>query len=944
MDEEKFFIQEFKNLINLFNQDKKNLLRKLILILSNPLNTKGKSSKQEIEDITDIVNNYERHSEIKFNESISISCQKQLDIFINKYSHESEVNKTILKNFQEVNNIKTIRDTLEKSNIKEFSTFSQIQEADQTFEKVIAKLLLNYDKTNNFLSILNDPIVNYYGLSVKKFKNIFLLNVIFIDNYKSEESLLLLKSSNPLKIDNMLIDYINNIRTSPLDYLNDFNILKDNLLSDKEHISREKVKSFIDILKLNEPMQILNRKLLLDELAQKVLSKQQITKKAINNEIFFFDFDEKLMIEYCKNFIKSNENLQFIGCVSKYSQSPFEIINHLLFSDHTSTKKEIQLLFKDQNISSIGLSTEIKEEFIFILIILVNDANSITKIELSEVFIRELTKLRKNPLELIPEIEQMRRKYENIDRYSFLKDSIENLLEYLHHAKSLPEIEINEDLNMACKEYCNFLIDPKTNNQFYTEEDELLRLRLEDYVHGFKNTCQYVIYQDKDISEIIFNLLLEENVRINKKGVVFLGKNFKYYGIAERIIRGKSLIVLIFTDYIQRSSNVMERLKAQFLSNLNLVRRYPRAIIKYLYNFPENTSAIYDTYKNDKEKNELDKLADFLFNAKNIAALEEREKLTLVSEKYIMDIINKKSMLDESGKKDIEDCKNASSSSLNFSSVINEININHIELNDRILLNNENPDLLKIIFNKDLEIPLYLQNIGLNDFTNSKKGIIAILLNTTFREILFSAAYKIFGITINEKRRILYMILCDEIIQKIPLNEYYLPDKARFLRPNLNDDEENEIRNNFHKLDISNKGRIFPKFLIELMENNNLAEKNIIYYTALKLFLSESYKIASNQGIDIENFIDYCKKAITLLSLRENVILFNILKIKSKAKEINFEDFKKILIDQNYKFLESEAESIFENICYPDYTISQKKFLDTMEAIKKMRSGNQKDK
>ena len=936
MDEEKYLINEFKNIINLFNKDKKKLKERLNYILSNPLNTGEKSTKNELEGITEEINKNVRNSELIYNDDISKACQRQLEFFIDKHSHHSSFDRKSFKKFNEVANIKAIQESLNIFNVFDFNSFSQIQEAGENLEKIIAKLLLNYDKTNNFISIINDSLINYYGVCVKKFKDTFLLSIIFLDDLKSEDPNLSTKPNRILKIDNLLVDYINEIRTNPSDHINDFLVLYHSLNKEEEVNSRDKIQTFLDILKSKVSMPALNKTILLDELALKLLSKQLLSLKVLENNMLIFDIKEQELIEYSKNYFKSNSNFRVIGCGCKNTQNPQQILNNLLFFNNLKENKtEIELLFKEVNLNNIGIAFEIKHDYFLIFIVLVDNPNSISKLSLSELFQRELKRLRENPKELIPEFEQLKKTYNNINRYTGLTVSLEDLIDHMHHSNTLPEIELNEDLSLCCKEYCNFLIDPKNNNQFYTEDDDLLRLRLDEYVHGFKNTCEFVIYQNKDISEIMLNLLLEENVRVNKKGLVFFGKHFKYYGIAERRIRDKSLVVIIFTDYIQPTSYLQERLKSQLLKDLTLLRRYPRAMIKYLHNFKENPDAFYDPYKLEKDKNEIDKLADFLFKAKSLSPLEEKEAITLLAEKYVFNIINKKSMLDESGKKDTEDHKDGSSTSLKMESIINQVNLNTISFDYKI----NNDDSLRKLFANDIEMPLKIENIAINNFNDSKKGLIEILLEKKFRIAILSSIYKFFGLSINEKRQSLFLILCDEAKQKTPLNDYLLPNRSRFVRPNLTDDEESEIKNNFRNLDILNKGRIYPKFIMNLMKKNNLIEKNIIYFTALQLYSYEKQEESLFNGIDIETFIEYITRTLSLLSLKENVILFNILKSKSKARDIGFEEFKQILTEQNFKFIETEAEDIFNNICYPDSSISQKRFVETMDAIKRMRKG-----
>ncbi len=941
MDEEKFFLQEFKNLINLYNKNKLQFLDKLVFILSNPLNTNGKSVIKEIEQMSEIINTNQRNSDITYNEEISKSCEARLEFFLNKNTNLSKFDRNILKKFQEENNINDIQDSLDKCNIKDFSLFSLVQESGETFEKIIAKLILYYDKTNNILSILNNPIISFYGFGVRKFKEDYLLNIIFLDKYTYEQPILNTKGSNFTKLDNKLLDFINKIRTNPEDYKNYFNKLMNNSEIENGSLSIDRIKKFNDILTKYKSMHNFNRKIILDVLSQKILSKYQTLSNFVNGEISIFRFNENDMIEYSKNYIKTDENIRIIGFICKHTENQQEILKNLLFSNNNiSNRNYLDLLFDNLNLINIGISFEIKNDLLYLIIILVNDVEKISLINLAELFKKELKKLRNNPKELIPEIEKIKNTYNNIERYSSLADNIEYLLGYLSQSKTFPEIEENEDLNDACKEYCSFLIDPKQKN-FYTEDDDLLRLRLGHYVHGFKNTCQFVIYHNKDISEIILNLLLEENVKVNKKGLVFLGKYFKFYGIAERVIRGKTLLVLIFTDYIQKFSNVNERLKSHFLKDLTILRKYPRAMIKYLYDTNEDKPSYYDIYKIEKIKNKKDVLSDFLFNAKVLPPLEEKHSLTLISEKFIFDIINKKTVLIESDNKDTKDYKENTSKFFNLEHIINEVNLNQIR--SRKDTKNNNLDLLKNLFTQDLEIPKHLQNIAITNFNVSRKAIFEILFNEEYRSILFSPLYKYFGISINEKREFLYIILCDDLNEKIPLVDYNISVKTRFLRPNITKDEEEEIKNNFKKLDVSNKGKIFPHLLINLMEKNNLSEKNIIYYISLQLYLSEKNTKALNIGITIEEFIEYTKKALSLLSLKENIILFNLLKSKTKSRNIDFNEFKSVLIEQNFKFLDSEAESIFSNICYPDTSISQKVFVDTMESIRKISNRYQQE-
>lgn len=938
MDEEKYLAQEFKNLINLFNKNKNQLKSRLNYILKNPLNTGEKSTKIEVEALTEEIEKNARVSELMHHDDISNACQRQLESFIDKHSHQLSFDSKSFKKFNEVTNVKAIQDSLNKCNVFEFNTFSQIQEAGETFEKIIAKLIINYDKTNNFISIINDSAINYYGVCVKRFKDTFLLSVIFLDDLKSEDQNLRLKKNKLIKIDNILVDFINEIRANPSEHIHDFLVLYNNLNLEKDLTAREKIKTLLDILKGKQSMPLLNKRILLDEIAQKLLSKQLLNLKTFEDTTPLFDLKEQDLIEYSKNYFKIETKFTIIGCCCKNTQNPQQILNNLLFFNNLNTdKKEIESLFNEESLKNIGMAFDIKNDYIITLIVLIDDPDSVSKLNLSELFQKELKRLRDNPKEFIPEFEQFKKTYNNIYRYSSLKDNLEDLIDYLHHSNPLPQIELNDDLSLCCKEYCNFLIDPKNNNQFYTEDDDMLRLRLNEYVHGFKNTCEFVIYQNKDIGEIMLNLLLEENVKVNKKGLVFLGKHFKYYGIADRKIRERSMIVVIFTDYIQPTSYLKERLKSQFLKDLNLLRRYPRALIKYLYNFKENPDAFYDTYKPEKAKTEIDLLADFLFKAKNLPPLEEKEAITLVAEKYVFNIINKKSMLEESGKKDTEDHKDSSSKSLKMESIINQVNLNNISL-ERKMINDI--DSLTKLFSNDLELPFNIEEIAVNNFIDSKKGLIEILLESRYRESILSPVYKFFGLSLNEKRQSLLLILCDELKQKIPLNDYLLPNKARFVRPNLTDDEESEIKNNFRNLDLSNKGRIYPKFIMDLMKKNNLVEKNIIYFTALQLYSYEKPEEAKYKGIDLETFIEYVRRTLSLLSLKENVILFNILKSKSKARVIGFEEFKTILEEQNFKFIETEAESIFQNICYPDYSISQKRFVETMDAIRQMRRGN----
>lgn len=1062
MDEELFYEKEFTSLCKIFNEDKDSFLEKIELILTNPLNNNNyKNKNSKIQEIKQFLNNQSVENSngknLLINDSINKACQRQIELIINNYEKSGE-----LKDFDKYfhNNPSTkeknIQDSLNKYyniNTNKLIDFYQIQEKGKSLENIIAKLLnafdisrikpkkINYKDNNKYdiLSIITSGNFNTYGVGLKKYYSNtnnneyeLIFNIIFLNEEASklaqckdnddstaiaDETKFENKNTSNLnnvsienineinfnKIDKLVIDYINQIRSFPIENISEFSVLLSSKLREfsinKFHFDEAKIKSLMSILKNNKQLPKLERRINLDELAKKLLLNKSTTQSFFNSINSQQNMDLSNVI---KAYVAESENLSLEICGVQIEKedinlndifNEFDALSQILFTKGNELDF-INKFFVDDQIKSLGLAFELSEDiinFLFIFAKVENSKYAVSRdiysnksyseansdqnnnsynretssesweVQLKDLFKEELKRLRKNPRDFIPEIQQMKKTYTNINRYSGLKDNIDDILVFLNQATPLPEIELDTQLSLACNEYIDFLIDTKNCFNYYAEEDDLLRLRLQHYVYGFKNTCQYVIYQRKNISEIILNLLLEENIRQNKKGLVFFGKNFKYYGIAEKKVRGKMLLVLIFTDYIQKFTSVVERIKESFLKDLAFLRKYPRAFIKFLYGFRSNEkstnnnyNAAYNPFKLETEKSDIDKLADFLFARRSLPTLEDKQELNFLAEKFVFDLINNKTLLQQNeGVNDsntnnnyvsknynsISNKSNSNARAEKLISLINEISINSLSnFEEKIQsFNQKNTAEIRSLFKYSSEAPVNLFCIGIDNFTSSTEALNHILKNPSFRNAIFNQQNKYIGIIINEQRKILFIIICDEFKSQTPLVDYKLQDIPRLIRPQLTKDEEDEIKKDFQRLDTLNKGFINPLFLVNIMQKNNLKDKNIIYYTSLQLFLSDNHKKPKDR-MSLDVFLEYIKKTYSFISMEEHMLFYNILTENRKQKELKFEEFKLALVNQNFTFLDSEAESIFYNLCYPDETLSLKKYLETMDVINKMKT------
>ncbi len=553
-------------------------------------------------------------------------------------------------------------------------------------------------------------------------------------------------------------------------------------------------------------------------------------------------------------------------------------------------------------------------------------------------------------------------------------NSLNELTKMISNIKNCDSLFNSEILDSAAFEYCHFIKDP-TSKYLFAEEDELLKIRLSHYtdnIEKIKYFKELVLTTSNfnsinNFDELIINLIVYEYENSDKEirnktsknnlhSISILNECFKFYGLNYRKIKNNKyvfVIILIDRNFINRNSNetIQNRntfndtknsdyMKYCLLKCLNDLRVYPRAFIKFL--FPENSiKSKYNPYSTNNVQNESDNdLIEFLVRSKSYSSLIEENELSDVSQKIYMNELRKENFENVLEKKN---------------SLVNLISSKRIEKNLLKYKDNDKQlnDLVSDLSNKYLG----LRNLYLISYHKiiqvPERALLDIIKIKENRDIILNNNIKYIGVYSYNNAKIdsTIFVFSDNLIKKKKLieinNNHILSNFNRFKNRKILDMYDIQlIKNDFLNLDVNSIGKIYPQYILNLL-NNNISDKyaNFIYYNALNLFIME-YPREANMGINMDKFVGIIKSYYEKIEFDENdyIKLFGILKLNKNNSNITtkspFEklknplevsEFKNLLNDLGYAYNEIEAIEIFKSICFPDLNLNLKNFIDILK-------------
>ena len=935
IDEREIKVKTFliDNLINL-RQNPSKMISDLETIKYAVMNTKkDKLVCLEVEKVIGDLKKLKCVKPLKVSEGLCRAANKQIEVFLQ--SGEAEFNQTTSSN-------KETAEVVVQRYVTKCGKIHQIQDSSNEENRFLSRVFItNTDKERKNKQILLDEDLTYFGIAIKNLGRHFLVNLLFTHEVEEKPE---------YNIDDAIVEEINHLRTKSSSVLTHYNDVERKVLNARGHLNEGEIDKFYDYInaKGNQNKE-LKRDPILDELAYQMLhhSTENDNIQLVNHiDGVYIPAQENL--EAITNRILSNFKYVENFIVQGPPQDQDEIIQRLLFTGRKHDNgnfDNIDIILLNKNIENIGVAYEerehpkTKQKIAFVSVFVIDDFSAAPKKPYVELFKEEVTRLRKNPKSYSDDLKNFLSKYSH--KYSDegkLKASVEKLESFFKTAEALPELVYNQELHDAANEYCYFIKNAR-NQKFYEEEDEFLKLRLDHYIENYRHCTEVVSYGGFEPKDMIVSLLLREAEKDLKKcGIAtLLGKTFKHYGVCERFLREKSLVCVILTDAARRKQIHDKQFKQDLIQDLNNVRRYPKAYMKFL-------GVEFNPFKLINSKSTQEEIVlDFLFHTRCYQELQEEKPLNEAAQKYVFDVINEN--------------KDTLNSNTAISSLVNKVSSDkNIQLKPesieflKQLLSNYGSGFTKvcnIVENNydDLKAKIRLytdQKEGQERGNiNSKEYLIHILKDEENRKNIFSLHSNFFGICVHEDRKLVNIILTNDFSSQTNLMDFSKTWQSRAPRPDLTEDETDYIRRDFKHMDIFNMGVIYPYIVCKIFEDQNLHSLNFIYYEALKGFQTEKPEEAK-KGVNMEKFVEIVKHYMSLFSEREWIVAYTVLKGRHSLVENT--RFKNLLDELKFKFNEDDGEQVFTNACHPEKNLSQKKFVDIMNGIRNSANKNAKDK
>jgi Ca2+-binding EF-hand superfamily protein len=216
----------------------------------------------------------------------------------------------------------------------------------------------------------------------------------------------------------------------------------------------------------------------------------------------------------------------------------------------------------------------------------------------------------------------------------------------------------------------------------------------------------------------------------------------------------------------------------------------------------------------------------------------------------------------------------------------------------------------------------HVGQIKRNGYDNPVELIMNILTETEdyINNILFSKLYIHIGLYYDEETKRSVLIFTDEISNK-KVFEKTKTITRRVNRPQLTNDEIDQIKSHFKRFDVLNKGVIKPNIILTFVKDSNP-----IYIQALKM-LDNSEN--NNKGVNSDLFINTISNILALTTDFREFFEF-LCGIKRNITADMLLEYSKEL---NYQTSEGEIKDLVDNISEGGIGIKNTQFANLMKIV-----------
>lgn len=641
-------------------------------------------------------------------------------------------------------------------------------------------------------------------------------------------------------------------------------------------------------------------------------------EKIVNKELTDLS-DLQVVSELAKSSIHGFFKI-YVG-FTKNIKSPTQIVLSLLANVNEKNIKVLDCsreLLHNKFIKNIGIFVKGEhEKETDVVVVGVDNFYAGTERDYALYMEDELNRLRNTPASYVKDVTNWKNE---IDIKTYKVNAIKEakaLNESLKKLKPLPVIKNHPLLNKACEEYLYF----NHNGGFYAEDDDILASRLGYYISGHKKVKAFVDTGCTRPEHFLTELLISEDDSTKASRQALLGKDFKYFGCFHNEVKGEKFTVIIFADRVEEreASNITDSL----FYTINLLRTHPRTLIKHLLAYidelqEKKKSAVQNTYtkkrgiksNDDVLKSYEDREAfaneviQHLMKIRTVAALERKDFLDKACEVKIKNII------DEGANNcfTVEDLRDFLS---DFAS--NYFYISEIQGKANVEIEGEGDEAVEVF-----DSGLYLA-----------KYIVDSLDISTLKNLFFFNYTKI-GIAYDKESQNIDTLLVDhaleKVVIKIPVNL-----RQKIVRPNFTPDELEQMRYDFNRFDILEKGFIRPDNVLTFMSNSQrFMNNNPLYFEALRRINT----IENNeQGINVNQFIDSVEALIKQMEDKDWAAFYEIYLRQSGKKKLDADAFVVISKELGYEMSDGEMRDAFQRVAGENTVISKDEFIKLMKIV-----------
>ena len=666
-----------------------------------------------------------------------------------------------------------------------------------------------------------------------------------------------------------LLNRFNKIRSNPTSYLNDFEMAQ----KIYQRITKSTFWADENQLLIN---QITNEKPKPELIESQLLS--NIARLYINSISLVCRFsllDAHELTKLCRQLFGGFSYV--VGCGIHNIFDPDKILEKTLLNEEDTQNFFRKGLFNEDT-KYIGVHHEVIG-YVPITIVVLSD--NVCSLE-DEVAI-EFNKIVNTPAEMNDTLSKYRKSLEKSSKNKGQIEYIDDLIKQFEKGLTIPDFKNSTSLCKAAEEYLK--LNKKASvfdHRFYREEKEFLSERLKHYCTGYTKVYQFVECGGQTLKETIFNLLVDPRDEFHEfRAAIWEGK-LNYFGIAKGVYQNKPLTSIVLVDNVEEIPNKV--FIESFLEEINHLRFNPKSFIKLYEDFLDK---IPET--NEAEKDAVNKMTKFLKSTRFYGPLQRSDFLDRAAEARIQFLKKENKHLK---KPSLEDSKIFLSDFCSGFLFVAEVTSKSFDNSHDLILN----------------------RLVQDDFQNG------------FKSYIFSSKHYYIGLAYDEKTKLFVAFFADAVEDlkensTIPIET----KRKRVNRPDLTDDEDLQIRKDFHKLDNLNKGVIMPQHIYTfLLKVPNMEKKNPIYFNAIKNNIDNLH--FQQYGMTVDDFVEECKKAIDSLDKSYWKNVYSSMLNDPKSKNLDYKSFRNLTKNLGLRLSDQECREIILKISDENGKIDYEKF------------------